>query len=136
MKKILCVLALSAATLSACSISQFPSYKLTVVQGNELDPRVLGMLQPGMSRAQVQNLLGTPLLLDPFHANRWDYTYVVTRSSKIREERTLTLTFNGDTLATAEGSALDYAKDHVQDNAPKGQVSASAPSVGSLAPDR
>lgn len=54
--------------LSACSaerISNFPSYKLKVIQGNQLDARAVSSLQQGMSRDQVQLLLGTPLLRDP-----------------------------------------------------------------------
>jgi outer membrane protein assembly factor BamE len=110
MKKIYCLLAVAVLGLSACStakLTQIPSYKLKIIQGNELDQNVVNSLQPGMSREQVQMLLGTPLLRDPFHANRWDYLFVVTRAGEIQEEKKLTLYFdvNGN-LIHAEGDAL------------------------------
>nr|WP_228068215.1 outer membrane protein assembly factor BamE [Neisseria sp. 19428wB4_WF04] len=103
--------------LAACSserVSHFPSYKLKVVQGNELDARAVASLQSGMSREQVQLLLGTPLLRDPFHADRWDYTFNIARNGVISEQRTLTLYFNNDRLARAEGNAIEYAVQQLQ----------------------
>lgn len=103
--------------LSACSaerVSMFPSYKLQVVQGNELDARALASLQPGLSRDQVQLLLGTPLLRDPFHADRWDYTFNISRNGIIKEQRSLTLYFQNDQLAKAEGNAIQYALQQLQ----------------------
>jgi len=110
MKKIYCLLAVAVLGLSACStakLTQIPSYKLKIIQGNELDQNVVNSLQPGMSREQVQMLLGTPLLRDPFHANRWDYLFVITRDNEIQEEKKLTLYFDANgKLIHAEGDAL------------------------------
>lgn len=110
MKKIYCLLAVAVLGLSACStakLTQIPSYKLKIIQGNELDQNVVNSLQPGMSREQVQMLLGTPLLRDPFHANRWDYLFVITRANEIQEEKKLTLYFDANgKLIHAEGDAL------------------------------
>ncbi|MCO6505143.1 MAG: outer membrane protein assembly factor BamE [Snodgrassella sp.] len=110
MKKIYCLLAVAVIGLSACStakLSQIPSYKLEIIQGNELDQDILNTLQPGMSREQVQMRLGTPLLRDPFHANRWDYIFVVSRSNRVKEEKKLTLYFDKEgKLVHAEGDAL------------------------------
>ena len=110
MKKIYCLLAVAVLGLSACStakLTQIPSYKLKIIQGNELDQNVVNSLQPGMSREQVQMLLGTPLLRDPFHANRWDYLFVITRDKEIKEEKKLTLYFDANgKLVHAEGDAL------------------------------
>ncbi len=119
MKKTAILLAAAALALSACSaerVSNFPSYKLQVIQGNQLDPRAVVSLQPGMSRDQVQLLLGTPLLRDPFHANRWDYTYEVSRNGVVesKESRYLTLWFENDRLARAEGNAIEYAVEEMQ----------------------
>lgn len=119
MKKTAILLAAAALVLSACSaerVSNFPSYKLQVIQGNQLDPRAVVSLQPGMSRDQVQLLLGTPLLRDPFHANRWDYTYEVSRNGVVesKESRYLTLWFENDRLARAEGNAIEYAVEEMQ----------------------
>lgn len=101
--------------LSACSaerISNFPSYKLKVIQGNQLDVRAVSSLQQSMSRDQVQLLLGTPLLRDPFHSDRWDYTYEISRNGVVNqaETRNLTVWFENDRLVKAEGNALEYAR--------------------------
>ena len=109
------LLAAAVIGLSACSaerISNFPSYKLKVIQGNHLDSRAVSSLQQGMSRDQVQLLLGTPLLRDPFHSDRWDYTYEISRNGVVNqaETRNLTVWFENDRLVKAEGNALEYAR--------------------------
>lgn len=109
------LLAATVIGLSACSaerISNFPSYKLKVIQGNQLDVRAVSSLQQGMSRDQVQLLLGTPLLRDPFHSDRWDYTYEISRNGVVNqaETRNLTVWFENDRLVKAEGNALEYAR--------------------------
>lgn len=112
MNKILCLALASVLVLAACaqgSMSNFPSYKLKVVQGNELDTQALRHLQAGMSREQVQALLGTPLLQDAFNAQRWDYVFVVTRNGVVRENTSLVLYFdNNGLLQRAEGDALTH----------------------------
>lgn len=103
---------LAVIGLSACTterVSNIPSYKLKVVQGNQLDPRAIASLRGGMSRDQVRQLLGTPMLRDAFHADQWDYTYEVSRNGKVKELRHLTLTFQNDQLANVEGNALEQA---------------------------
>ena len=109
------LLAAAVIGLSACSaerISNFPSYKLKVIQGNQLDARAVSSLQQGMSRDQVQLLLGTSLLRDPFHSDRWDYTYEISRNGVVNqaETRNLTVWFENDRLVKAEGNALEYAR--------------------------
>lgn len=101
MKKLLIMTVFCSLVLSACSAqraSHFPSYKLTIHQGNELDPEAVASLQKGMTRLQVQSILGTPLLQDPFHADRWDYPFVVTRNGVVKEHSVLTLFFKNDLL--------------------------------------
>ena len=107
------LLAAAVIGLSACSaerISNFPSYKLKVIQGNQLDARAVSSLQQGMSRDQVQLLLGTPLLRDPFHSDRWDYTYEISRNGVANQGETRNLTVWFDRLVKAEGNALEYAR--------------------------
>ena len=109
------LLAAAVIGLSACSaerISNFPSYKLKVIQGNQLDARAVSSLQQGMRRDQVQLLLGTPLLRDPFHSDRWDYTYEISRNGVVNqaETRNLIIWFENDRLVKAEGNALEYAR--------------------------
>ncbi|MFH6973631.1 outer membrane protein assembly factor BamE [Neisseria sp. 23W00296] len=120
MNKFAVLLAATALfSLSACSserVSHFPSYKLKVIQGNQLDARAVSSLRPGMSRDQVQLLLGTPLLRSAFHQNRWDYTYEISRNGIINqaETRNLTVWFENDRLVKAEGNAVDYAREQLQ----------------------
>ena len=106
MKKFLLIF-LPVLALNACSserISHFPSYKLEVPQGNEVDEARLAMLSLGMTKAQVQMLLGTPLLQDPFHQNRWDYPYAMSRNGVVKERSTVSIYFDGDTLSRVERS--------------------------------
>ena len=76
--------------------------------------RAVVSLQPGMTRDQVILLLGTPLLRDPFHADRWDYTFNTSRNGVIKEQVDLTLYFENGLLARAEGNAVQKAIEAVQ----------------------
>ena len=85
--------------------SLLPSfYSVPVRQGNYLDPAMVSQLRPGMTRQQVQRIMGTPLVADPFHQNRWDYYYQYGKGGKITEQRHIALLFNGDTLDRIEGT--------------------------------
>ena len=117
MNKTLCLALAALIGLSACSaerVSLFPSYKLKVIQGNELDPRAVVSLQAGMSRDQVQLLLGTPLLRDAFHADRWDYTSNTSRNGIIKDRSNLTVYFENDVLVRAEGDAIQKSIETLQ----------------------
>ena len=111
-KFIILTLAVAALGLSACSserVSNFPSYKLKVEQGNELDANKVKQLQAGMTREQVRLLLGTPSIRSAFHANRWDYQFLISRNGVVKENHNLTVYFDGDLLSRVEGSAVDAA---------------------------
>ena len=71
-------------------------------QGNYIDQTTVAQLQPGMTKQQVQRLMGTSLITDPFHQNRWDYYYQYGKGSQISEQRRVTLLFSGDTLSSVE----------------------------------
>ncbi|WP_308017986.1 outer membrane protein assembly factor BamE [Neisseria bergeri] len=107
------ILALSALfSLTACSIervSLFPSYKLKIIQGNELEPRAVAALRPGMTKDQVLLLLGSPMLHNAFHTDRWDYTFNTSRNGIIKERSNLTVYFENGVLVRAEGDALQNA---------------------------
>lgn len=60
-------------TLTACV------YRIDIQQGNLLDEDVIDQIELGMTRSQVQFLLGTPMISDSFHQDRWDYTYYFRR---------------------------------------------------------
>ena len=85
--------------LSGCGLI----YKVDVQQGNLLDKRLVEQLKPGMSKRQVSLALGTPSVTSPFEQSRWDYVSSIKRRGKKMESRTLTLTFQGDSLAKIEG---------------------------------
>ncbi|NDU85269.1 MAG: outer membrane protein assembly factor BamE [Ferrovum sp.] len=83
-------------------------YTLDVQQGVIIDSEMVSRLKEGMTRAQVAFTLGTPLLKDPFHQNRWDYIYYVRTDGKLSEPHNLTVYFTKDVLARYE---TNYAFD-------------------------
>jgi outer membrane protein assembly factor BamE len=85
----------------------FRPYVPDVVQGNFISSEQYAKLQVGMSREQVRQILGTPLLASYFHANRWDYVFEFKRSGQVMgKERRVTVFFNGDKVVKFEGDAL------------------------------
>lgn len=85
--------------ISGCSGKLFTVYKIDVQQGNAVDYESVEMLKVGMTRDQVKFLLGTPLVADIFHPDRWDYVYYFIPGYGERERRHLTLYFNGDNVS-------------------------------------
>jgi outer membrane protein assembly factor BamE len=80
-------------------VDRLTPYHLTIEQGNFVSNETAAQLQKGMSRDQVKALLGTPLLADMFHQDRWDYVFTFRRGpTVIVEQRDLTVYFNGDSL--------------------------------------
>jgi outer membrane protein assembly factor BamE len=91
---------------SGSMLSNLPFvYKMTVQQGNIITERMVNQVQLGMNREQVRYLLGTPLLTDMFHTDRWDYIYTIRRGHQPMESKRLTLWFEDDQLASIEGFA-------------------------------
>lgn len=99
----LAVIALcTALPLGACNL--LTVYKLDIQQGNVVTQEMVDKLKPGMTRAQVRYVLGTPLVTDSFHKERWDYFYSFkTGAEGIPEIRRLTLHFQDDTLRNIQG---------------------------------
>lgn len=102
---------LLALLLSACSnySANLPSikpYKMDIQQGNVVDSKMMMQLRPGMTRAQVRFIMGTPLLTDSFHANRWDYLYRMQKGGKVVEQRHVILEFEGDQLVRVRGDVI------------------------------
>lgn len=90
--------------LAGCS-----TYKMDLPQGNVLTEDVVARLKVGMPRDKVRQLLGTPLLVDPFHQNRWDYVYRTRENGEFRNERRFTVWFEGDAVTRWEGQAAPAA---------------------------
>lgn len=103
MRKILIsVLSIWLVLTAGCSI-----YHPTIQQGNILDTAQVDKLKLGMSKHQVVFVMGTPLLEDPFHKNRWDYIHTVKNGkTQITTIQRLTLYFNQDGLARIDKSGL------------------------------
>lgn len=81
-------------------------YKVEVVQGNFVSREQVEALQPGMSRQQVRDILGTPLVTSVFHADRWEYVFTIKRPGVDSQVRKLTVFFNGDLFARSEGDEM------------------------------
>jgi outer membrane protein assembly factor BamE len=92
-------LAMMAAAIAGCGLVYTPD----VQQGNLLDKKNVDQLQPGMTKRQVLVLLGTPSVISPFDQDRWDYVSTFSHRGQAMTKRTLTLSFNNDTLVRSEG---------------------------------
>lgn len=85
-------------------------HKLEVLQGNIVMPEMLEQLKPGLTRSQVRFILGSPLINDPFHPERWDYVYLYKKhASAPAETRHLTVLFQGDTVERVVGDIAPFA---------------------------
>lgn len=111
--RMLCVLGLTCL-LSACSLPRFnlPSaassvlYIPEVVQGNFVSREQKEFLKPGMSRQQVKEVLGTPLVSSIFHEQRWDYVFTIRRQGVPPQSFSLNVWFKGDVLDRMTGDEL------------------------------
>ena len=81
-------------------------YKIDIVQGNFVSREQAAALQPGMSRVQVRDILGTPVLVGIFHADRWDYVFTFKRQGLAPQARRVTVFFKGDVLERVEADEL------------------------------
>jgi outer membrane protein assembly factor BamE len=88
-------------------------YRVEVVQGNFVSSEQVELLKPGLSRQQVRELLGTPLLTSVFHADRWDYVFTLRRQGIESQQRKLTVFFKGDALERFEGDTMPSEADFV-----------------------
>jgi len=80
--------------LAGCS---FPGvYKIDIQQGNVVTQDMIDQLRPGMTRRQVRFIMGNPLLVDTFHANRWDYLYSLQPGGGERQQERMSVLFNGN----------------------------------------
>lgn len=111
MQKLLTTLALCASLiLAGCSTVSLPGqYKIDIQQGNVISQEAVAKLKPGMTKSQVRFALGTPLLIDVFHQDRWDYIYSIQRGGKERQQRHLSLFFADDKLTRIEGDVQPAA---------------------------
>ena len=88
--------------LSGCFLAP---HKIDVQQGNYVDQEMVSKLKMNMTRDQVLFAMGTPLVIDPFHPNRWDYVYLTGRPGDVSRERGITLEFEENKLVRIGGDA-------------------------------
>ena len=104
-------LAILAISITGCSMPQLKLpdlkmprvYKLSVQQGNVITQEMVDRLEPGMSRNQVEYVMGRPVLQDPFNQDEWVYLYSLEVPDLFTQAFKMVLTFEGDTLATIAG---------------------------------
>lgn len=88
-------------------------YRPEIVQGNVVTKEMAAAIKPGMSRAQVRDVLGSPLLADIFHADRWDYVFTIRRQGAPYQQRRVTVLFEGDSMQSFEADELPSERDFV-----------------------
>jgi outer membrane protein assembly factor BamE len=88
-------------------------YKVDVIQGNFVSKEQVDSLKAGMSRAQVKDVLGTPLLSSLFHADRWDYVFTLKRQGVEPQVFRYALFFKGDQLQRFEGDSMPSNADFI-----------------------
>ena len=81
-------------------------YRMEIQQGNFVSQEMVAQLKPGMTKDQVRFILGTPMVTDIFHADRWDYIYWREASNGRRESRKVTVLFENGQLARIDGDVL------------------------------
>lgn len=103
---------LAISLVLAFSISACKMHQIDIQQGNLISETELSQLKPGMTKREVRYILGTPLVVDPFHQNRWDYFYSLDRRGEDLVERRFTVVFEDEKLDRIEGDLVDNtAKD-------------------------
>lgn len=104
---------LAVASLESGCGAKLPSlkpFKMEVQQGNVVTSKMLLQLRPGMTRSQVRYIMGTPLIVDSFRDNRWDYFYELRKQGAVIEKRRVILDFDKDSLVSVRGDVIPSAE--------------------------
>jgi len=109
------------AALGACASPQsdgsllglITPYRIDIVQGNVVTKEQLALVRPGMSRVQVRDVLGSPLVADVFHADRWDYVFTIRRPGTQPQLRSVVAYFEGDQLLRVDAPELPSDREFV-----------------------
>ncbi len=118
----LAFVAISSVLLAGCAssrdsgdgfLARITPYRIEIVQGNVVTSEQAARVRPGLTRAQVRDILGTPLLTDPFHADRWDYIFTLRRDGVPNQRRSVVVWFEGDALTRIEAPDLPSERDFV-----------------------
>jgi len=87
-------------------IAWIAPYKPDIIQGNVVTTEQITQIKPGMSRVQVRDILGSPLITDPFHAQRWDYVFTLRRQGYDDQKRSFKVTFDKDAVEKIDAPEL------------------------------
>jgi outer membrane protein assembly factor BamE len=110
-------LLIAASTLAGCTSGDrsqsglFEPYRIAIPQGNYLNQQMLDQVREGMTREQVRLAIGTPLLSDPFHPDRWDYVFRFQYPNGDAEVRRVTIRFDGDNVSKIDAEKLPERDD-------------------------
>ncbi len=106
MKRTLTVI-LVLALVGCTYIPQVTPYRIEIQQGNYLNQEMLSQLKPGMTKDQVRFILGTPLVTDPFHVERWDYVFTHSPANATQsEKRRVAVFFTDGKLSRVDGDVV------------------------------
>ncbi len=100
---LICAALFMGISVSACSI-----YEIDVQQGNLLDIKAIEKLKIGMNERQVQFLLGSPIIKDPFHPNRWDYVHTFRPGKGEMTQYTITVLFKNNKVTKIDQSGEKF----------------------------
>jgi outer membrane protein assembly factor BamE len=114
--------ALAPVVLTGCAITSpnadrvlglVTPYRIDVTQGNVVTQELAAQVKPGMTREQVRDVLGSPLLTSAFHADRWDYTFTLRRQGVPSQQRSVVAHFKDNVLERLEAADLPSEKEFV-----------------------
>ncbi|MBI4194757.1 MAG: outer membrane protein assembly factor BamE [Betaproteobacteria bacterium] len=106
MRKIILIAFLAGGCTDVPMLPTLAPYKIDIQQGNYVTQDMVAKLKPGMTRSQVRFILGTPLVVDPFRNDRWDYVYLYKKGGELTEQRRFAVIFKDDKLARIEGDVI------------------------------
>ena len=117
----LAFLASAATLLAGCSSLQgtdaflglITPYRIDIVQGNVVTREQIALVKPGMTRAQVRDVLGSPMITDLFHAERWDYVFTIRRPGTEPQRRSVVVRFEGESVKAIEAGDLPSEREFV-----------------------
>lgn len=121
MRNIFILMALLCASCGT-ALPTIKPYKLDVQQGNVVTSKMLLQLRPGMTKSQVRFIMGTPLIQDSFHGNRWDYVYQMREGGKIKEQRRVILDFENELLKSVRGDVIPAGSDSSKASEPEAPI--------------
>jgi outer membrane protein assembly factor BamE len=99
-------------------------YRIDIVQGNVVTREQAALVKPGMSRAQVRDVLGSPMITDLFHAQRWDYLFTIRRPGTEPQRRSVVVFFDGEAVKSIEAGELPTEREFVASIAKPGSAKA------------